>query len=180
MTDEDDDQITLQPGQLAPEIAADAQSIIDRIKQRRDAREDELTIDIPSWGGDLQARYQVLDRNEIDKMVKRIRARQSGNGSSGTDADADFLIKACVGVTAVDQENDIEEPLTPGYTMDLARLLDPKYPRGHPQEGQPVDIKIERHLVVYLFGFNNIAMAAHAAKIARWMQDTSRPVEDPQ
>lgn len=177
---EETDELQLEPGRTGPEIAGDTKSILDRIKERRDAREDKLTTDIPSWGGDLKARYQVLDRNEIDKMVKRIRARAAGNGSSGTDADADFLLKACVGVIAYDLDSDIEEEIAPGYTMELASMLNPKFPKGHPQAGQPYPCPTERHLVVYLFGFNNIAMASHAAKVARWMQDTSKPVEDPQ
>lgn len=176
-----DDTLDLEPGQLGAEIAGDTKSILTRIKERRDARDDELTLDIPSWGGDLRAKYKVLDRSEIDKMVKRIRARQTGNGgSTGTDADADFLIKACVGVIAYDVDTDTEEQISDGYTLALRDLLEPKYPRGHPQEGQDYPCPTERHLVVYLLGLNNIAMASHAAKVARWMQDTSRPVEDPQ
>jgi hypothetical protein len=171
----------LQPG-IAAEVAGDVRSVMDRINDRRDSDEDVLTIDIPSWGGDLKAKYQVLHRDEIEKMIRRAQAQARGNGSdSGVDADAAFLVKACVGVVAVDPEDgETEIELAPGYTMDLARTLKPKYPRGHPQAGDPVPIKNERQLVVYMLRWNGVALASHGQTVARWMQTMKRPIEDPQ
>ena len=171
----------IEPGTTAPETAADSHSVLDKIKQRRDEREDILTIDIPSWDGDLKAKYQVLDRSEVEKMIRRVRARSNNGNSSaaGTDADCDFLIKACVGVVAYDADTDTETPVADGYTMTFARLLEPVWPKGYAQEGEPIKMNNERELVVYLFKWNNIALAAHGQRVARWMQDTSKPVEDP-
>lgn len=180
MNDEDDR--AMEPGLSAGEVANDTQSVIDRIKGRRAARPDEETFDIPSWGGDLKARYKVLDRPEIEKMIKRARAAAEGNGSgSGTAADADFLIKACTGVVAIDPEDgETEHLLAPGYEMSLANVLEPMYPEGHPQAGQPVEIKDQRQLVIYLLRWNGIALAAHGQQVARWMQTMKKPIEDPQ
>jgi hypothetical protein len=161
-------ELDIEPGTDAAEVAADSRSLLDRIKSRRDEREDVLTIDIPSWDGDLQAKYRVVDRAEIEKMVRRIRIRSTGNGNTGSQADTDFLINACVGVIAVDDETNVERPLTSGYTMELAEML-----------GRP-EITTPRELVAYLFKGNTIALGAHAIKVARWMQDTTKPVEDPQ
>lgn len=170
-----DDELNLDD-KSAAEIAAGSESILDKVKKRRTEVDEQPWFDIPSWAGGLKAQYRVLDRDDIEKMVRRIRARQTGQGKqSGMDADLDFLIKACVGVKAYDIEDDIDEVLTPGYTMQLAHLLDPK----DEETGEPIQITNERQLVAYLFKGNTIALAAHGQKVARWMQDTSKPVEDP-
>lgn len=171
----------LEPGQAAPEIAADSQSILDKITKRRDQRDDTEVFDIPSWGGELKARYKVVDRADLEKMIDRIRRRRGSNGSSsGVEADADFLIKACIGVVAHDLDTDDEQEIASGYTMDLASILKPVYPKGHPMEGKPVTLHNERELVIYLLKWNGVALATHGAAVARWMQDTSKPVGDPQ
>lgn len=166
----------LEPETDAPTIAVDSPSVLEKIKKRRDEREDTLTIEIPSWDGDLMAVYKVVERDDIEKMIRRARrAAQDGNrADAAMEADADFLIKACVGVKAVDPDSDIEQQIATGYTMDLARMLDPKN-----EAGDPIQIRNERELVAYLVKWNGIALAAHGQKVARWMQDTSKPVEDP-
>ena len=164
----DEERDTLEPGVTAVEMTADKKSLLDQIKANRDERgEDYLTLDIPTWEGDLRARYRVVDRAEVDKMIRRIRTRANGAPQSGSEADIDFLINACVEVIAYDRENDMEVHVSNGYDAELARTL----------EQDPDNI---RALVGYMFKFNGIALAAHGQKIARWMQDTSKPVEDPQ
>lgn len=169
----------------AVDIAADAESLLDGIRKRKSERENVLTIDIPSWDGDLKAKYQLLDRRDIEKMVKRIRARmrEQGGTNVGSEADLDFLIKACVGVVAWDderEEGEEEVPLTNGYTMELVSILKPTYPKDHPQAGEEVPINNQRELVAYMIGWNNIALATHGQAVARWMQDTSKQPGDPQ
>jgi hypothetical protein len=152
-------------------------SVLDRVKERRSSSPDLEWFDIPSWGGELKAQLQVLDRSEIDKMVDRIRRRQNGRGvQSGVDADLDFLIKATIGVKAVDYDNDEEQVLTSGFNEELAAMLDPQ-----DEHGNAVDVSTARKLLLYLVKFNTIALASWSAKAARWMQDTSKRVdEDPQ
>lgn len=162
----------LEPGTTAVETAGDARSLLDKIKDRRENREDILKIDIPSWDGDLKAEYKVIAREDIEQMIRRVRFRQSGGRSNGvnnagTEADADFLIKACIGVIAVDQETGAETKIADGYNRTLIEILEPE------------NTNDEKGLVVYLFKGNSIALAAHGQKIARWMQDTSKPIEDP-
>lgn len=180
MTDMDATQeLDIEPGVEAAEIAGGSRSLLKEIADRRESREDFLTIDIPSWGGELQARYQVLERDDIDKMVRRIRSRASqanGQQPTGVDADADFLVKACIGIDAVDTETDYREQVATGYTTDFAQLLQPK----DKYTGELLPLPTPRHVVSYLCGFNSIALGAHAARVARWMQDTSKSVEDPQ
>jgi hypothetical protein len=176
---EDPPGLDVRPETSGPEELG-GKSLLDRVKARRDERDSFLTIDIPSWDGELKARYQVLHRSDIEKMVKRIRARQNKNGNdatSGSDADLDFLIKACVGIVAHDNETDEEEVIADGYVLSLAAMLEP-----HDEFDNPIDITNERQLVAYLMGKgdSSIALASHSMKVARWMQDTTAPVEDPQ
>lgn len=163
-----ENDLDIEPGTDAAEIAADSKSLLDRIKAARDERPDELEIDIPSWDGDLQAKYRVVHRAEVEKMVRRIRSRTHGNGQTGSTADVDFLINACIGVQAYDADTDTTQHLTNGYTMELAEMLG------------KTEITNPRQLVAYLFKGNTIAIGAHAIKVARWMQDTTKSVEDPQ
>lgn len=168
---EDEDRLDVEPGVTGPEEAAGSRSLLDRIKARRDESDDVLELDIPSWGGELKARYRVVAKAELEKMVRKIRARQSGNGSNdGTEVDLDFLISACIGVIAEDAESMEREEVASGYNAGLADIL------GHPD-----GTGTARGLVLYLFKHNGIALAAHSMKVARWMQDTSkRPDSDPQ
>jgi hypothetical protein len=182
MDGSEEEEGTLEPGVDAVVIAADAQSILDRATKRRDEQEDYQIFDIPTWEGDLKAKYKIVDRGELEKMVQRIRKRSRGssNGSnSGVEADADFLIKACIGIIAYDADADFEVTISPGYTMELASMFKPVWPKGHPLEGETFAIKTTRELVIYLFKWNGIALATHGAKVARWMQDPTRLAEDP-
>lgn len=160
-------------------LVAPQTSILDRIKERRALDSDEEWFDVPSWGGELKMQMQVLDPTDVEKMVRRVQARRSGRkqqSGAGREADLDFLVKACVGVKAVDLELDQEEVLTSGINEALAEMLDPR----DPDTGESVDVSTSRKLLWYLLKFNGIALAAFGAKVARWMQDTSKPIEDPQ
>lgn len=180
MTDMD-----LEPGVTGPEVAGGVESVLDKIKKRRDSDDDFLEIDIPSWGGDLRARYEVVDRREIERMIRRAQARlrggDNGGGDSGAAADADFLVKACIAVLAVDPEDgETKHILANGYEMSLVDLIKPVYPKDHPQAGEPVQINDPRELVIYMLRWNGIALASHGQDVARWMQTMKKPITDPQ
>lgn len=169
----------LEPGTVAAEIAGDARSILKQIAERRDKREDYLTLDIPTWDGELRARYEILGTDEIQKMIRRQRTRAAGNSknpSIGAEADADFLIKSCIGIFAYDVENDVEVEIAKGYDLSIAQILEPK----DKDTGAPIEIKTERQLVMYLMGWENIVVQSHAQKVGRWMQNPSLDVSDPQ
>lgn len=161
------EELDVEPGVAAAEQAADSRSFLDKIKARRDGLEDlSEPVEIPSWGGELLARYKVIAKSELEIMIRRIRGNRNSEGD--VTADLDFLIKACAEVIARDAETGEERKLSSGYNMELAELL-----------GEPEGAESARGLVLYLFKNNGIAVSAHAMKVARWMQDTSRPVEDP-
>lgn len=169
-----------EPGASPAALAVDHESVLDQIKKRRDEAEDYLTIDIPSWDGDLKAKYKVLDRDYVEKMIRRVRARANGAATSGEEAEADFLIEACVEILGYSVETDETFHIADGYTMALKDALSPVYPKDHPNEGEPIPIRNERELIVYMLKWNGIALATHAQTIARWMQSLKKPIEDPQ
>lgn len=153
----------LVPGESAASIAA-GKSLLDRVKERRaqQAEDDALTLDIPSWGGDLKARYKVIPRSELEEVLKRAQKKSADNVL----ADADFLIKACIGIVAVDPETGEEEEVASGYNMPFAQTLG-------------AEASTARELVVYLCKGNGIALGAHAQRVALWMQDPSKFDGDP-
>lgn len=196
------EQDGLTPGQTGVDIAAGS-SLLDNIVREREQRvaEEYAELDIPTWDGSLKAVYEVVERTELEKMIRRIqnrvqKAAKAGvntDSGGGSVADADFLIKACVGIVAYgsdDAGDEIKEQVGDGLNMTFAQRLgkphpdnpehviipDPDNPEGEPR----AIIRNPRDLVVYLVKGNGIALGVHAQKVARWMQDTSKPVEDPQ
>jgi hypothetical protein len=170
-----DDGLGVEPGTTAVEEAAESRSLLDRLKKRRDERPDILTLDIPSWDGELKADYQLVTRSDLEQMARKVRQRAQvsekvgDDQNSGLRADIDFLVKACVRVHAHDSETSEEMEVGTGYNAGVAAAL-----------GNPEGTDNTTGLVLYLFKNNGIAVSAHALKIARWMQDTSKSVEDPQ
>lgn len=158
----------LVPGVPAADIAK-TKSVLERVKERRREQSDEdvLTLDIPSWDGALKANYKVIARSELEKILKRL--AKGAKDADATAGDIDFLIKACVGVIAYDEETGESEEVAAGYGLQLAEVLD------HQAE-------TAREVVLHLMKYNGIAIGAHAQRVALWMQDTSRSVNpsDPQ
>lgn len=134
---------------------------LDDIKRARDARmqTEHLTLPIPTWSGDLAARYRVLGEDDI----------KNAHGEA-VDADIDFLARACIQILMRD-DNGLEplehEGLPVAYDANLGELLDiPEHARGS-----------TRGIVRHLFGNNPIAIDQHTRKVLDWMRDTSLEVE---
>jgi hypothetical protein len=136
-------------------------SILARIKADRDARSTSEHVDlpIPTWNGDLVARYVVIERRAVEKLADPKLA--------GT-ADLDFLIRACHGVFMRDDNGDMialaDDAGPVRFDARLAMLLG-------------IEATTGRDVVQYLFRANALAIGAHAAKVADWMQDTSQVID---
>lgn len=170
------EDLGVEPGMSGPQIRTE--SALDRIRSRRKERSDLLTIDIPSWDGDLKAKYMVLNRTDLERMIRTIRARTKNKDVKGGEADFDFLIKSCVEIVGYDETMDEPEfHLSDGYTMDLVELLQPE-----DEFGNKVEIRNQHELIAWMFGKtdSSIALASHSVSVARWMQDPSKPIGDPQ
>lgn len=165
-----EDEITTPPTTAAEAAVAGTGSLLDQIRQRRDERvaDESLVLPIPTWDGELLARYRVVDRKVIQGLARGVQKRsrrRGGDADDGGEADADFLIRACVEIIAHDNETEVEETIAEGYNQELAEALGIN-PGPSPARG----------VLFYLFKDNGIAVGAHAQKVAEWMTDTSKEV----
>lgn len=189
MTITDDPDLTRHdPDATGPEVASGNGSVLDRVKRRRTFVKDTQEFPIPSWNGELLAECKVLDRDKVDDMIRHVQARArqaqlTGKGRDrremsriGNETDMDFLIDACTGIIARDEETDEEERVASGFDdMSFVPTLDPR-----DEDGNEVAVNTPRELLLYLLKWNTISLTTMSQRVARWMQDTSRPVEDPQ
>lgn len=158
------------PGKTAVEVARGS-SLLQEIKDRREERlaDETLVLSIPTWGGELKAKYKVVPRVELD-MVLRAQAKKANQKSGSSDADMDFLSRACIAIIASPESDEMEdaegEVVASGFNEELGTLLG--------VEG----LTSARKVISYMFKGNGIAIATTAMKVAKWMQDTSIPVED--
>lgn len=156
---------TFEPDQ--PEDQPDrAASLLGRIKARRDEQtaNETLTLPVPTWDGELLARYRVLERKVLEKLNAAAKRKQG----AAVNGDADFLIRACVGLFVVDDDGEqvaLEDESGPiRFDSRLAAKLD-------------VPAETARDVVMYAFKGNDLAVGSHAAKVAQWMTDTSQEVD---
>lgn len=157
------------PGELADDDDTAPQpapgSLLARIRERRDAlaQDERLDLPIPSWGGDLVATYRVMERRQVEKLAGRAKSK-----AGASDADTDFLIRACAGVQYRDESGDLVPLVDDGgpvrFDSRLAALLG-------------VEADTARDLVRYLFRDNAIAIGTHTARVVEWMTDTSAEVD---
>lgn len=189
MTITDDSELVQHdPDATGPQVASGSGSVLERVKKRRSFVKDTQEFNIPSWSGELLATMKVLDRDTVDDMIRHVQARArqaqlTGRGRDrrelsriGNETDMDFLIDACTGIIARDADTDEEEVVAFGFDdMTLVEKLQPQ-----DADGNVVEINTGRELLMYLLKWNTISLTTMSQKVARWMQDTSRPVEDPQ
>lgn len=142
-----------------------AGSLIDRVRARREERvaDEHLDLPVPTWGGELVARFRVVDSVIFERIAKRLQS-----GKTDTGADADFLCAACAGVFVRDDDGPLEAVLCDGkpvaFDKGLADVLG-------------VEVERAREVVYYLVKDNQLALSLFAVKVINWMQDTSAEVE---
>lgn len=136
-------------------------SLVDRIRARREALLADLHLDmpVPSWGGDLVARFEPVDRDALIKLSERQDAKRHG--------DADFLIAACKAIYAKDDDGHLI-PLTEGQV-----------PSGFDEataEALGLEFTSARHLV-YAMCSTDVAVSSLAQRVIEWTADTSQEVD---
>ncbi len=145
-------------------------SILDRLREKRRADGDAQTFDLPiaGWGGEIVARYRLLDPLvELKEILDRARRSFPDDPESQNFwGQVDAMIAACVGLYARDDDGRLV-PLTIGeggeparYTVELAEELEVATP----------DMKA-RDVVVGVFKGNKMALGAHAGSLLMRMSD---------
>lgn len=167
MAAHDDASESDEAAMAGPSPSDEGVSIVEQLRARRAERlaDEHLDLPIPTWEGQLVARYRVVRGEEVRKLLQR-----ASTGRADQTADASFLVTACEQVFAMDDEG----------RMVVLRRPDGMPMRYEPALGELVaGERFERAvaLVYHLFADNDLAISSHALKLAQWMQDTSREVE---
>lgn len=133
--------------------------LLARIAAERARRLDgeHLDVDVPSWSGQLVARYGVI--TDDDELVRAV------SSSGAVEQFVDFLIKACTGLYLRGETGDLD-----AITDDAGRTV------GYEAIAEKLGLEVEttREALRHVFGDNVVAISAHAMQVFTWMQDTSR------
>lgn len=162
---------------------ARAMSLLQAAEQRREQREQNLFLDVPSWEGDLIAEYAIIPRHELKEMGERqLRAmRHARNGDEDrVRYDVELIVRACVGLHALDPSNGDRVPLEDG-------IGNVGYGRIGALMGRD-DVTDSTQAVLFLMGTRNhdtntweentMAVTTHARAISKWMSDPSKRTFD--
>lgn len=159
--------------------AARAMSLLQSAEKRREEREKNLFLDIPSWDGDLIGEYGIIPKPELKEMGERqLRTLRHQNGAQDrTRFDIELIVRSCVGLYALDPDTGDRVSLDDeignvGYGR-IAQLM-----------GKGELITDSTQAVLWLMGTrdhanntwveNTMAVTTHARAISRWMSDPSK------
>lgn len=170
-----EDEQVMQPSaaeQVAdgfPEVDA---SIRDRLVRDRQKKKERQTcdIDLPGYGGELVARYRIMDTAELEVIGKKVTRQSKSQAARLTNGSCDTLIAACEGIY-LRNDNDELNPLEledgiAKYDQRLARYLQ-------------FEAESAREVILGVFGGNDMEVIQHQVKYAAWLSDTSRDPNDP-
>lgn len=153
-------------------------SVMDLLRHRRQLRAQEIThdIDIPGYGGDLFARYHLIDGKQLNAIASRIQKTERDPAGRNLLASVDVMVAACDGLYARDRgvERGLHEILgeeTPvRYDVRLAQFL------GF--EGELGDAPTARGVVLALFNGNDLAVMSHSSRLQRWTMGAENELDE--
>lgn len=149
--------------------------LLARIAQEREERVQHLTLDlpVPTWDGDLIARFEIMPRKVLEDFAKRKRTPE---------VDMDFILQSVTALYVRDQEKVLDDAQRNDKDDNYALLADEN---GVPVKfdnrlAQKLGIPAEKARDVLLFCFkdNTIAVSAMAIKAIQWMQNTDATVAE--
>lgn len=144
-------------------------SRLEEIKARRERLRANLYVDLdlPSWQGDVAARYRVLRKAERDAL-------QKVRFDDQTKASLAMMCKACIGLYVDDGEGNLKPILEPDgtvarFTIAAADALDVELPP-----------EATNHDICRLLCDDNPAgIEAHANTLGAWMLNPTSPATTP-
>lgn len=136
-----------------PDKPAPGRSLVDRIRERHESRNQTLDLPIPEWGGDVVVRYGRLAPKALQAAAKRKGARASN---------AELLVAACREVLIRDDESGELVPAReadgqPGPIRFDGRLADLF----------AIQADTQRDVVIRMYA-DDIAVGAHAKRVFDW------------
>lgn len=150
--------------------------ILRQISDKRDKRVEDIHLDlpVPTWDGDMIARYDIISRKAVEKFAKQKRS---------VEADVNFIISATRELYIYDpsqaasgtrMEHNAEyvrlEDEESGMPLKWDKVLAEKL--GHPELERAVDV------VLYCVKNNALAIGGMAGKLITWMQNTDAEVAE--
>jgi hypothetical protein len=154
-------------------------SLRDRLLARRKEISENRTVDIdlPGYDGLLYVRYHLLDGPRLNEIATKVIKTTKDRAERGLLAAIDTLIAATVEFRVRDGGRDKalaeeigDSDLPVGWDQRLARWLeieddiDPNRPA--------------RSIVLSVFLYNDVAIAAHNQKLSRWMMGNNVSVDE--
>jgi hypothetical protein len=163
------------PGVYSSPLPEPPESVMQRLREKRKSisERNEIDIDIPGYDGELVARYRLMEGHEFELIGKKVRRQFKSTADRLTYGSADTLIAACVNIL-IRGADDRLYPLgdligLPGepirYDDRLAEFL-------------KFEANSARDVILGVFANNELALAQHQVKFARWTSDTSKDVSE--
>jgi hypothetical protein len=149
------------------------ESALERIRQRRKAAAETTTTDmpIPGFGGELVARYRIIDPlvegKEIGQRIAQQFPKQDQLSEATHYANVDMLIAACVGFYVKHPATGQLAPF--GDTSPDHAGLAPTYEDEALAELMGFEASSARECVVGVFGGHRAAVNVHAQLLQAWM-----------
>lgn len=159
-------------------------SLLQRAAAARDeryAKGEHVTLPVPTWRDDrdrptLYARYRVLKEEEIEGQMR------DGMNTGAAAANADFLIKACIGVLAPGDDGQLVRIEKHGrpvrFDGDLAEMLSIETDRARDVVYYLFTPRDEENPNAWRTTPNTVAVVRLAVKVWDWMEDTSRQLDE--
>lgn len=167
--------------EVSPEIEIESDSLIDRLRRQRKAVAEQHfnDVDIPGFNGELFCRYRLLDSNELDSIVRKVRAQVKGRSDQVFAITCDNLITACEEFYVRDGGKEVSCREAEGWDGDTTMPIryDANLARFLGFSGDLPDPPTARSVVLGLFGGNDVAVIAHGGRLAQWFMKTGSEVD---
>jgi hypothetical protein len=154
-------------------------SLVERLRQQRReiAEEHVIELDIPGYGGDLFARYRLLDSKEIDNITTRAGRQYRDKGERLIAQICDTLILSCEEFFYRDNGKEIPVRTHHSVNSEVPVRYDRNLAAFMGFEEELPEPATARSVVLGVFGGNDIAAAAHNAQLAQWMMRMGREID---
>lgn len=154
-------------------------NLFAKIAQDREERTKNLHLDlpIPTWDGDLVARFKVIPRPEMESFVNKKR---------NVETDIDFLVRCLDSVWVKDADKTIVSGTRMEENPEYVQVVDDD--TGEPigldfrfaekigMPGSEEEKERVRNVVLYTFKNNGIAIGGFVGRLVQWLQNTDADV----